>query len=171
MTNTNINAEIKIDVNRLIEYLGAVIKKGIDKAEKKQVEKTQRQAIADAIFKDTAIEMNNNLAILGEIKDDDIKTLAINSAPIKTIVKSLETTYQEQCETYINKNTKLKKKKAKAKIIDKIALAQFKINQMRRLTQKTKKELEASTHQYRPAVRLKNIHKVYADIRKILKQH
>jgi hypothetical protein len=168
VAHTNIGVNIKFDVNRLVEYFGNIIKNSIEYAGKKQAEKKQQQQTANAIFRAAAKEIYTNLAILSEQNYDVIKTQAINSAPIKNIVKSLETTYQAQCETYIKQYAQLKKKE-KAIIIDKISLVQFKIDKLRTLTKKTKNELESLNHQFRPAVRLKNIRNIYLEIKDKLK--
>jgi hypothetical protein len=164
---TMAKASGELDINRLVEYLGGLlgdlIKSGIGFAGKKLAEKERLRKTAHAVFKAAAKEIYQNMAILGEQDYKVLKKYAINSPQIKNIVQSLETTFQEQLETCIEQYTQLKKKE-KAEIIGKISLAQFKIDQMRRLTKKTKKELETLHHHYCPVVRLQNIRKVYLAI-------
>jgi hypothetical protein len=159
---------VNLDVNRLIEYLSGLIISAINHTGKKQAEKKRLQEAANAVFKATAKEMYHNMAILGEQNYHELKKYAINTPYIKKIVQSLETTYHKQFETYIKQYKHLKKKE-KAKIIDRISLALFKIDQMHKLTNMTKKDLETSHHRYRPAVRLQNIRKVYVEIKDNLK--
>jgi hypothetical protein len=70
---------VKLDINRLVEYFGGLIKSGIGFAGKKLAEKEQLRKTANAVFKAAAKEMYQNMAILGEQDYTDLKKCAINS--------------------------------------------------------------------------------------------
>ena len=142
--------------DKLFSYFDKSIKQS--KEEKKAAEK---------IFKKTVDEIFNNLSILGNLRPDKFRNYTINSSEVRQVVnKDLKTEYSEQFYEY-TKNFKHLKNKDKKSIIKKLSLAVYKINDMRIYAAKSTKELK-DFRKFRPAVRLKNIRKVYDDIRKIL---
>ena len=142
--------------DKLFSYFDETIKQS--KEEKKAAEK---------IFKKTTDEIYSNFSILWKLRLDIFKDYAINSPEVRKVVNEyIKTEYAEQFYEYA-KNFRGLNKKDKKNIVKKLSLVVHKINDMRMYAAKTTKELKGFG-KFRPAVRLKNIRKVYDDIRKLL---
>jgi hypothetical protein len=144
-----------------IEKLGAFIDKKImaSKQEKEAVEK---------VFRGTVNEIYGNLSILKQLNYNAVKTQTINSRQIKNILADLKTANLEQFFWYARKSPQMKKKDSR-NLLDKMSLALHKINDLHKYAGKTAKQLEMLKG-FRPAVRLNNIRKTYADIVGIIKK-
>jgi hypothetical protein len=151
----------KIDV-KLEKYLREITNKIGDKIKKAEAQK------AAMLLKNTAKEVQKNLAFFSNYKFENLKAVPINSSEIKRILnKEISFKYTVQFSDFVTKNPTLKLKDKK-NLIDLLNLVLFKINELKLYANKTDKELKKFTPK-RPLRRFSSIRSVYVKIIKAVR--